>query len=63
MSLENVYEFLKENKTEWFESKQISKALGIGKGSITVNLRKLILRGEVKKDERHPTKRLYRFLK
>jgi len=41
MGQQEVYNFLKENKKEWFTSKQISKETGVSIGSVTMSLKKL----------------------
>ena len=41
MGQQEVYDFLKENKHEWFTSKEITKQLNISLGSVTMSLKKL----------------------
>lgn len=41
MGQQEVYDFLKENKSSWFTSKDITKKLSISLGSITMSLKKL----------------------
>ncbi len=41
MGQQEVYDFLKNNKGKWFTSRQISEALGISIGSVTMSLKKL----------------------
>ncbi len=41
MGQQEVYNFLKRNKTKWFFSKDISKRLGVSIGSVTNCLKKL----------------------
>jgi biotin operon repressor len=41
MGQQEVYDFLKKNKTMWFTSKEITKKLKISLGSITTSLKKL----------------------
>lgn len=41
MGQQEVYDFLLKNKDEWFTSKDISEALGVSIGSVTMSLKKL----------------------
>lgn len=41
MGQQEVYDFLKKNKSKWFTSKDISEALGVSIGSVTMSLKKL----------------------
>ena len=41
MGQQEVYDFLKKNKTRWFTSKQIMEKLNISLGSITMSLKNL----------------------
>jgi DNA-binding transcriptional regulator GbsR (MarR family) len=41
MGQQEVYNFLRENKGEWFTSKQISHETGVSIGSVTMSLKKL----------------------
>jgi len=41
MGQQEVYDFLKENRNNWFTSKEITKKLSISLGSITMSLKKL----------------------
>lgn len=41
MGQQEVYNFLKKNKTKWFVSKQISERLNVSIGSVTNCLKKL----------------------
>ncbi|MBS3102779.1 hypothetical protein J4458_05035 [Candidatus Woesearchaeota archaeon] len=41
MGQQEVYDFLKRNKTRWFFSKEISKGLDVSIGSVTNCLKKL----------------------
>lgn len=41
MGQQEVYNFLKNNKSKWFLSKEISKKLGVSIGSVTNCLKKL----------------------
>lgn len=41
MGQQEVYIFLKKNKTKWFLSKEVSKRLGASIGSVTNCLKKL----------------------
>ena len=41
MGQQEVYIFLKRNKSNWFLSKEISKKLGVSIGSVTNCLKKL----------------------
>lgn len=41
MGQQEVYNFLKRDKNEWFLSKEISKKLGVSIGSVTNCLKKL----------------------
>ena len=41
MGQQEVYDFLKKNKTKWFFSKEISKGLKVSIGSVTNCLKKL----------------------
>jgi len=41
MGQQEVYLFLKKNKSKWFLSKEISKKLGVSIGSVTNCLKKL----------------------
>lgn len=41
MGQQEVYNFLKENKSRWFTSKEISKETGVSIGSVTMSLKKL----------------------
>ena len=38
---QEVYDFLKKNKGEWYTSREISDKLGISIGSVTMSLKKL----------------------
>ncbi|MFT4310302.1 MAG: helix-turn-helix domain-containing protein [Candidatus Woesearchaeota archaeon] len=38
---QEVYDFLKTNKTKWFTSREISEQLNISIGSVTMSLKKL----------------------
>ena len=41
MGQQEVYDFLKKNKGNWFTSKQIANKVGVSVGSVTVSLAKL----------------------
>lgn len=41
MGQQEVYDFLCENKNDWFTSRQISDALEVSIGSVTMSLKKL----------------------
>ncbi|PIN81407.1 hypothetical protein COV13_01145 [Candidatus Woesearchaeota archaeon CG10_big_fil_rev_8_21_14_0_10_32_9] len=41
MGQQEVYDFLCKNKNKWFTSKEISEALGVSIGSVTMSLKKL----------------------
>ena len=41
MGQQEVYDFLSQNKGEWYTSRQISEHLGVSIGSITMSLKKL----------------------
>ena len=41
MGQQEVYDFLKENRNNWFTSKDITKKLSISLGSVTMSLKKL----------------------
>ena len=41
MGQQEVYDFLKMNKNKWFTSRDISEALGVSIGSVTMSLKKL----------------------
>jgi len=47
MGQQEVLQFLSENKGKWFSSKEISKELGISRGSIQCSLRKLHKQKEI----------------
>lgn len=41
MGQQEVYDFLCKNKNKWFTSRDISEALGVSIGSVTMSLKKL----------------------
>lgn len=41
MGQQDIYDFLKNNKEDWYTSKELSKHLGISIGSVTMSLKKL----------------------
>jgi len=41
MGQQEVYDFLKKNKNKWYTSRDISEALGVSIGSVTMSLKKL----------------------
>ena len=41
MGQQEVYDFLKKNKNTWYTSREISEALGVSIGSVTMSLKKL----------------------
>jgi DNA-binding transcriptional regulator GbsR (MarR family) len=41
MGQQEVYDFLCKNKNTWFTSKEISEALNVSIGSVTMSLKKL----------------------
>jgi DNA-binding transcriptional regulator GbsR (MarR family) len=41
MGQQEVYDFLCKNKSKWFTSKEISEALSVSIGSVTMSLKKL----------------------
>ncbi|MCF7900966.1 winged helix-turn-helix domain-containing protein [Candidatus Woesearchaeota archaeon] len=41
MGQQEVYDFLCKNKGKWFTSRDISDALGVSIGSVTMSLKKL----------------------
>ncbi len=41
MGQQEVYDFLKKNKTSWFSSKEIAKKLKVSIGSVTNSLKRL----------------------
>lgn len=41
MGQQEVYDFLKKNKNKWFTSRDISEALNVSIGSVTMSLKKL----------------------
>ena len=41
MGQQEVYDFLCKNKEKWFSSRDISEALGVSIGSVTMSLKKL----------------------
>ena len=41
MGQQEVYDFLKNHPDRWFTSREISEALGISIGSVTMSLKKL----------------------
>jgi len=41
MGQQEVYDFLKKNRSVWFTSKEITKKLNISLGSVTMSLKKL----------------------
>lgn len=41
MGQQEVYDFLCKNKNTWFTSKEISEALSVSIGSVTMSLKKL----------------------
>jgi len=41
MGQQEVYDFLCKNKNKWYTSKEISEALGVSIGSVTMSLKKL----------------------
>lgn len=47
MGQQEVYDFLKKNKSRWFTSKEIKQKLNVSLGSVTNNLAKLRRRKEV----------------
>ena len=48
MGQQEIYDLLKENKTKWLNSKEITEILDISIGSVTNSLRKLRETGAVK---------------
>ncbi|MBU0756856.1 MAG: winged helix-turn-helix domain-containing protein [Nanoarchaeota archaeon] len=48
MGQQEVYDFLKKNKKDWFTSKDIAERLDVSIGSVTNNLKKLRKSGSVK---------------
>ncbi len=47
MGQQEIIRFLGENPTKWFTSAEIQNALGIGKSTAVVNLKRLREKGEV----------------
>jgi len=41
MGQQEVYNFLNDNKGKWFTSREISEALNVSIGSVTMSLKKL----------------------
>lgn len=41
MGQQEIYDFLRANKGQWFTSKEISEKLGVSIGSVTMSLKKL----------------------
>jgi len=41
MGQQEVYDFLRKNRNKWFTSRDISKALSVSIGSVTMSLKKL----------------------
>jgi len=41
MGQQEVYDFLRKNKNRWFTSRDISEALDVSIGSVTMSLKKL----------------------
>ena len=41
MGQQEVYDFLKKDRNNWFTSKEITKKLNISLGSVTMSLKKL----------------------
>ncbi|MBU0616019.1 MAG: ArsR family transcriptional regulator [Nanoarchaeota archaeon] len=41
MGQQEVYDFLNKNRSNWYTSKEITKALNISIGSVTMSLKKL----------------------
>ncbi|MBI2147904.1 HTH domain-containing protein [Candidatus Woesearchaeota archaeon] len=41
MGQQDIYDFLKNNKEDWYTSKDLSGHLGISIGSVTMSLKKL----------------------
>ncbi len=41
MGQQDIYDYLKNNQAGWYTSKELSKALGISIGSVTMSLKKL----------------------
>ena len=41
MGQQDIYDFLKNNKEDWYTSKELSKHLAISIGSVTMSLKKL----------------------
>ena len=48
MGQQEVYNFLKEHSNHWFTSREISKGINISVGSVTVSLKRLREKNEVK---------------
>ncbi|MCM2326094.1 MAG: hypothetical protein NDI94_06525 [Candidatus Woesearchaeota archaeon] len=48
MGQQEVYDFLKKNKTRWWSSKDIAEKLDASIGSVTTTLTKLRKRNDVK---------------
>ena len=62
MGQQEVYIFLKKNKTRWFLSKDISKRLGTSIGSVTNCLKKLRETNSIKfKDTKRKNQYIYKF--
>jgi len=62
MGQQEVYNFLKKNKSGWFLSKEISKRIGISVGSVTNCLKKLRKSKEISFKETERKNQLkYRF--
>ncbi|MDP6155899.1 MAG: hypothetical protein QGH39_05045 [Candidatus Thermoplasmatota archaeon] len=61
MGQQEVYEFLQNHPGEWFTSNEISRAIGIGKGAVTMSLKKLRESDEVMYGRTNSPGKSYRY--
>ncbi|MBW2966223.1 HTH domain-containing protein [Candidatus Woesearchaeota archaeon] len=63
MGQQEIYDFLKKSKSNWYNSKEISNKLDVSIGSVTNSLKKLRLSEAVhfKSDEQRRNAFLYKF--
>jgi Mn-dependent DtxR family transcriptional regulator len=63
MAQYDVNDFLKNNKDEWFTSKDISKALNINRRSVTISLQRLRKHGYISYKQFNNIGYLYKYSK
>lgn len=59
MGQQEVYNFLKKNRSKWFTSKEIASGLDVSLGSVTNNLKKLRQSKEIMFKESPERKNMY----